>query len=396
MGQEREETLETSGSESVTDKTETLETATLESVMDEDREETEVLESSASESVMLSSENEESAKAEGESVSLGSLNLYELLNDPDLTEEEKLAVIDDPSLYFEIKKQRSKTETVESESESLETDKDNLKQPSVLFGFRKRFRALALLGVGVFASASLILLGQYFSHKHQQQVLEQNLKKQQDLARLFSKIESYNGEEIDAEQAYVEISQEIENFFKEVEDSPANRQKRLYLRGLLRTKNITRTKEAIADLTTLIEEAQKSGTVLADYFYARGIAYRKLKDYDKALADFNQALDLQPSDWKALVARADLYNEKKEFDLAILDYTRALALLVGKEPQPRAYYGLALAYLGKENLKLAVFYLREARSAAQEVQDVQLYQEIDQLLIELEKKVMELEKKVVK
>jgi tetratricopeptide (TPR) repeat protein len=83
---------------------------------------------------------------------------------------------------------------------------------------------------------------------------------------------------------------------------------------------------------------------LSDYllYNNRGTAYLYKEDYDRALADFNQAIKIQPNRAFAYVNRAGIYGAKENYDLAIADCSQVIKL------QP----DFALAYM-----KRGIFYL---------------------------------------
>ena len=74
------------------------------------------------------------------------------------------------------------------------------------------------------------------------------------------------------------------------------------------------------------------------YFW-RGIAYEAKKENDKALADFNRALELNPKRAANYIWRAIVYADQKAYDLAIADLNQALTL------EPR--YGWAYYHRGR-------------------------------------------------
>jgi tetratricopeptide (TPR) repeat protein len=78
-------------------------------------------------------------------------------------------------------------------------------------------------------------------------------------------------------------------------------------------------------------------TELSDYlvYLNRGTAYLSKGDYDRALADFNQAVKLQPDGASAYFNRAAVYFAKQDFDRALADINQVIKL------QP----DFALAYL---------------------------------------------------
>ena len=67
---------------------------------------------------------------------------------------------------------------------------------------------------------------------------------------------------------------------------------------------------------------------MPEYFDNRGLSYAENGDYDRAIADYNEAIRIKPQA-NFLTNRGDAYNEKGDFDRAIADYDRALALNPG-------------------------------------------------------------------
>jgi tetratricopeptide (TPR) repeat protein len=64
----------------------------------------------------------------------------------------------------------------------------------------------------------------------------------------------------------------------------------------------------------------------ADYFYGRGIAYQGKGDVDRAIADFTEAIRLQPRFTMAYASRGSAYEAKSECDRAAADYSEAVRL----------------------------------------------------------------------
>jgi lipoprotein NlpI len=60
--------------------------------------------------------------------------------------------------------------------------------------------------------------------------------------------------------------------------------------------------------------------------YNRGIAYQSKSDYDRAIADFDQTIALDPKDAVAYYSRGIAYKAKGDFDRAIADFDRAIAI----------------------------------------------------------------------
>ncbi len=80
--------------------------------------------------------------------------------------------------------------------------------------------------------------------------------------------------------------------------------------------------KAIADYDEVIRLDPKD--VFA-YIY-RGCAYERKGDYDKAIADYDEAIRLDPKGAKAYEIRGAAYHDKGDYDKAIADYDEAIRL----------------------------------------------------------------------
>jgi len=89
------------------------------------------------------------------------------------------------------------------------------------------------------------------------------------------------------------------------------------------------------DPNRLYEKYTQSDTSVIDYgicyyHFNRGRVYLEKKDYDKAIADFNEEIRITKSDTVGLSAaylyRGDAYFEKKDYDKAIADFNEAIRL----------------------------------------------------------------------
>ena len=67
---------------------------------------------------------------------------------------------------------------------------------------------------------------------------------------------------------------------------------------------------------------------MPEYFDNRGLSYAANGDYDRAIADYNEAIRITPQA-NFLTNRGDAYNQKGDYDRAIDDYDRALKLNPG-------------------------------------------------------------------
>ena len=76
--------------------------------------------------------------------------------------------------------------------------------------------------------------------------------------------------------------------------------------------------------------ARRSSSIrtVPEYFDNRGLSYEANGDYDRAIADYNEAIRLAPQA-NFLTNRGDAYNQKGDYDRAIADYDRALKLNPG-------------------------------------------------------------------
>jgi tetratricopeptide (TPR) repeat protein len=79
---------------------------------------------------------------------------------------------------------------------------------------------------------------------------------------------------------------------------------------------------AIADFS----EAINLNPAYADAYFHRGTAYRAKGDYDRAIADFGQAIALDPKDPEAHYHRGEAYRDKGNYDRAVADFDRALEI----------------------------------------------------------------------
>src|SRR6266852_3068097 len=79
---------------------------------------------------------------------------------------------------------------------------------------------------------------------------------------------------------------------------------------------------AIADFN----EAIRLNPHYVPAFYDRGVTWEKKKDYDRAIADYNEAIRLNPKYALAFNNRGIAWGEKKDYDRAIADYNEAIKL----------------------------------------------------------------------
>lgn len=116
-------------------------------------------------------------------------------------------------------------------------------------------------------------------------------------------------------------------------------------------KNGESLETAIKGCTRIIESGEVQGEELSDAYVSRGNHYSDLDIRDKAMADFEKAIQLDPDNAYAYYNRGIEYTDREAHDLAIKDYDRAIAL----EPQfPQAYNNRGLAFIGKGEFERAI------------------------------------------
>lgn len=100
--------------------------------------------------------------------------------------------------------------------------------------------------------------------------------------------------------------------------------------------------EQLAACDDVLSDLHISRDMQGDYYGARGIAHHNLRDANKAIDDYNRAIDLDPNDSYALYNRGLLYLEGGQAHYAIEDFSQSLKL---RPDNKDAYVNRGEAYL---------------------------------------------------
>lgn len=92
---------------------------------------------------------------------------------------------------------------------------------------------------------------------------------------------------------------------------------------------------SIGGCTAAIRSGKWSGKELSWAFYNRANAYSKLGEHQKAIDDYSQAIDLDPSDASSFYNRGNSYSDLEQHLKAIEDFTAAIRI----EPDFAHAYG---------------------------------------------------------
>jgi tetratricopeptide (TPR) repeat protein len=107
----------------------------------------------------------------------------------------------------------------------------------------------------------------------------------------------------------------------------------------------------IAACTAIIDSKEVTKQVKAAAFLSRGHAYYEQKDYDRAIADFDQAVQLDPKESMYVYMRGVAYDAKHDYERAIADMSRAIELKLNDADY---YWGRARAYAEKQDYAAAI------------------------------------------
>jgi len=127
------------------------------------------------------------------------------------------------------------------------------------------------------------------------------------------------------------------------------------VRGLAYEK-LNHFDRAMADLNQAIQ-LDTNNAINAFAHICRGLLYCHRKQFDRAIADFNQAIRLEPSNYLAYLNRGDTFRNLKQFDIAFADLDQAIRL----NPNDSLSYTLrGVAYSDVKQFDLALADLDQA------------------------------------
>jgi tetratricopeptide (TPR) repeat protein len=114
---------------------------------------------------------------------------------------------------------------------------------------------------------------------------------------------------------------------------------------------------AIGACTDLIQSSRERPASLYAALTNRGISYYDKRDYDRAIADYTAAIQLNLNESTAFNNRGNTYKAKGDLDRAIADFSRAIRI------NPRsavAYFNRGIAYSLLRDVDRALVDLNEA------------------------------------
>jgi tetratricopeptide (TPR) repeat protein len=92
--------------------------------------------------------------------------------------------------------------------------------------------------------------------------------------------------------------------------------------------NVARKYAEVGDLEAALRHAQRAIELApqGETYVERGIVYLQMQDFERARADFDQAIELNARAWSAYFARGTLYFELQEWDKALADFNQTIEL----------------------------------------------------------------------
>ena len=113
----------------------------------------------------------------------------------------------------------------------------------------------------------------------------------------------------------------------------------------------------IKGCTALIQSGQLSGKKLVPVYIKRGDAYRAENNYDRAIAEYSQAIKIDPTSVLSYFNRGIAFGAMKNYDRAIADYNEAIRLYPKYAP---SYHNRGFVYNERKDYKRAIADYNEA------------------------------------
>jgi len=110
--------------------------------------------------------------------------------------------------------------------------------------------------------------------------------------------------------------------------------------------------DEILSLLTVEELERDDYKHTADELYIwRGNIWNKKKDYDKAIIDYNKAIEINPKNAELYLWRGNTWYDKKDYDEAIADYSKAIEI---NPNYTLAFYNKSAAWAAKKEYNKAI------------------------------------------
>jgi len=109
--------------------------------------------------------------------------------------------------------------------------------------------------------------------------------------------------------------------------------------------------QKLESCTVVIQSAGQTRQVLVAAYRNRGVAYNRKGEYDRAIADLDEAIPLDPKFALAYNNRGVAYKDKGELDRAIADYDEAIRL---NPNYAKAYNDRGVVYASKRDYARAI------------------------------------------
>lgn len=115
--------------------------------------------------------------------------------------------------------------------------------------------------------------------------------------------------------------------------------------------------KSVDEFTNAIEAAQRNGRTYSAAHDGRGYSYIQLGSYSDAAEDFNTVVRTRPNDYQGYKGRGDAYLAMKDYERAFADYSHALEIA---PENPELYIRRAHVLKGLSRVDEALADLQEA------------------------------------